>query len=75
MSQNDVTFDFGYKTPEQTGAGPEVFEVKARISMSPSHAKHMLIILKGLIDDYESKIGDIPLEKDKMEKYNEMFKK
>jgi hypothetical protein len=75
MSQNDITFDFGHKSPEQSSAGPDVFDTIARISMSPSHAKHLLLILKGLIDNFEQRIGEIPLEKDNLDKYNEIFKK
>ncbi|MCJ7563137.1 MAG: DUF3467 domain-containing protein [Candidatus Aminicenantes bacterium] len=75
MSQNDITLDFGYKSPEHSKEGPEKFEIKARVSMSPSHAKHMLLILKDLIDKYEGAIGEIPLEKDKKAQYDEMFKK
>jgi hypothetical protein len=75
MSQNDITLDFGYRSPEQIREKSDSFDIKVRISMSPSHAKHMLVVLKGLIDNYEENIGEIPLEKDKKEKYNEMFTK
>lgn len=76
MSQNDITIDFGYKPPAQPGEPTsEAFDVVARVSMSPSHGKHMLLILKGLVDGYETKIGQIPLEPDKLEAYNALFNK
>jgi hypothetical protein len=75
MSQNDITIDFGYKTPEQAKETAEIFEKIARVSMSPSHAKHMVLVLKGLLDKYEEAIGEIPLEKDTKSKYQEMFGK
>ena len=53
----DTTFDFGYRSPEQTSKD---FNPLTRIIMSHSHAKAMLPILASLIAKLEKEIGPIP---------------
>jgi len=77
-SQNDVTIDFGYRTPKEAREGGKDLkeeDVRARISMSPSHAKHMLLVLKKMLDQYEKDIGEIPLAKNLKDEYTKYFKK
>lgn len=60
MSPFDFIFDFGYKSPEQMRSKTTEFEVVARVAMSPSHAKTMVTVLQGLVNNYEATYGAIP---------------
>lgn len=55
----DLVMDFGFKTPEQTAKGSPDYEIVARVAMSLAHAKTMLPLLARVIQNYESKVGEI----------------
>ena len=56
----DITFDFGFKTPERARAQSTEFDLVARVTMSLSHAKTILPLLAQQIAQYEQKVGPIP---------------
>lgn len=66
---HDFTLDFGLYIEDE-----QKFKVLARIRTSPSHAKSLLNALKGNIDKYEEKFGDIklPVEKGGEEEEEEL---
>jgi hypothetical protein len=55
----DLTFDFGYKSPDRQRAGSADFDVVARVAMSLGHAKSMLPLIAQQIAQYEQKVGPI----------------
>jgi hypothetical protein len=69
----DFTFVWGFKTPEQAKKKGGEFTPLANISMSPNQAKAAVVIIKEMIDNYETQFGEIPLEKDFKERYHNIF--
>lgn len=69
----DFTFVWGFKTPEQAKDKEKKFTTLANVSMSPNQAKAAVVILKEMIDNYETQFGEIPLEKDFKERYQKIF--
>jgi hypothetical protein len=54
----DMTFEFGYKTPEQ--APTQRMTKLCTITMSLGHAKAMLPLMARMIAAYEQNVGKIP---------------
>ena len=73
VSPYDVTIDFGVKTPEQAKAKSDEFDKVARVSMSPTQAKTLLVILKELINSYEKDFGKIPLAPEFRGRYKAIY--
>lgn len=75
MSAYDFTFGFGRKTQKQIKAKSEDFERTVEVSMSPQHAKSVLVVLMEMIDKYEKEIGGIPVAPEFKERYDTLFNK
>jgi len=56
----DVTFDFGFKRPEDNRPGSTDYKKLVRVTMSPQHAKTLFKILNDQLTAYETRLGDIP---------------
>ncbi len=55
-NETEFVFDFAYVPPQS-----QVGKVRARLILSPKHAKSLLGLLQQRVADYETRFGNIPL--------------
>ena len=69
----DTVVVFGVKTPAQYKTPTPEFQQHVTVYMSHEHIKSFLVVMKEIIDQYESKMGDIPIPPDFQARYNKLF--
>ena len=69
----DTVVVFGVKKPEQYKQPTPEFQKHITVYMSHEHTKSFLVVMKEIIDKYESKMGDIPIPPDYQARYDKLF--
>jgi hypothetical protein len=73
----DFVFSWGYKSPEQAQQSAkdaaDNWSTLAYVAISPSQAKTVLVLLKEMVDKYESDFGEIPMEDKFKKRYQKIF--